>query len=414
MKRKINKLYDKVKLIVESYALGEEAYSSKVDELIDELVQVKNNLKKGNNRKFFRKEASRIQNAIQTLRYLKRRSEREIMKKNDKILISESELINILQKKHILEATRVDTTFMGGIQNLINAKNIFYGLYKDVTSSMNDSGTSTAVMKIIERDIQNVHSNRINTYTNAPVALNGRPSPAVSTIISSNVKPFPNYIFGGLLNLCRGIIATYDGGSSNPSAGKFAGEPEYVGEKTRIPLNIATINRIKSGAVVVPINKMTKSLNKLILSISDIPEESTYSDSKYTARQIANDIVEIFNIPGNQVAINTEDIQHAIETNIYEKQYNALSISDTKISLAEGSMQNLAATITIDLIDYIIDGLVVSESTLRTILNETSAHVESGTSGAQSLTNRDIIETITPISTLVSSLRTQVKGRIRN
>ena len=74
MKRKINKLYDKVKLIVESYALGEEAYSSKVDELIDELVQVKNNLKKGNNRKFFRKEASRIQNAIQTLRYLKRRS----------------------------------------------------------------------------------------------------------------------------------------------------------------------------------------------------------------------------------------------------------------------------------------------------------------------------------------------------
>ena len=63
------------------------------------MLSVKNNLKRGKNRKFFRKESSRIQSAIQSLRYLKRKSEREFMKKNDKMLISESELIQLVNKK---------------------------------------------------------------------------------------------------------------------------------------------------------------------------------------------------------------------------------------------------------------------------------------------------------------------------
>jgi hypothetical protein len=411
-------IIDQLIRLTESYVIGEEKYSNKIDELISDLVKVKDSLKKGSNKKFYRKEASRIQSAIQTLRYLKKKSERKMMKK-DKVIISESELIQLFKSKNLtIEATRTDSTFLGGVQNLINAKNIFYGLYKDTTSSMNDKGTADTVMESIKDDIEAIHSDRINTYREQPVKLDGIVSPAAVDVLTVITKPFSNFIFGGLFNLIRTILATYDDGGTGDFASiptQYPGEKqEYVSDKSRNPLKLGNINKIKSGAVVVPINAITKGLNKLLLSISDVPEEATYTDSKYTARQIANDIGNIFNIPGNQVKINTENIQRIIETNIYEKQYNALSLSGDNVALATGSMQALAASIGIQLVDYIIEGLTESSNTIRIVLQEMSRKVEYTSSGRDVFISTDILETIEPIKTLEHSLRSSVRGNIKN
>lgn len=63
--------------------MGTDVYSSKIEEIINDLQMIKNQLKKGTNKKFYRKESSRLQTAIQALRYLK--------KKSDKILLQGKE-----------------------------------------------------------------------------------------------------------------------------------------------------------------------------------------------------------------------------------------------------------------------------------------------------------------------------------
>ena len=63
--------------------MGTGVYSSKIEEIINDLQMIKNQLKKGTNKKFYRKESSRLQTAIQALRYLK--------KKSDKILLQGKE-----------------------------------------------------------------------------------------------------------------------------------------------------------------------------------------------------------------------------------------------------------------------------------------------------------------------------------
>jgi hypothetical protein len=63
--------------------MGTDVYSLKIEEIINDLQMIKNQLKKGTNKKFYRKESSRLQTAIQALRYLK--------KKSDKILLQGKE-----------------------------------------------------------------------------------------------------------------------------------------------------------------------------------------------------------------------------------------------------------------------------------------------------------------------------------
>ena len=73
--------------LVESKSIPEyasEAYSSHLDELIDELKSLKHSLRKGPNRSKNRKESYRIQSAIQALRFLKNSSNRQ----KEKLLIS--------------------------------------------------------------------------------------------------------------------------------------------------------------------------------------------------------------------------------------------------------------------------------------------------------------------------------------
>jgi hypothetical protein len=65
--------------------MGTDVYSSKIDTIIDDLQMIKNQLKKGSNKKFYRKEASRLQTAIQTLRYLKKKSDRILLQGKENV-----------------------------------------------------------------------------------------------------------------------------------------------------------------------------------------------------------------------------------------------------------------------------------------------------------------------------------------
>lgn len=56
--------------------MGTDNYALKIESIINDLQMIKDQLKKGNNKKFYRKEAARLQTAIQALRYLKKKSNR--------------------------------------------------------------------------------------------------------------------------------------------------------------------------------------------------------------------------------------------------------------------------------------------------------------------------------------------------
>ena len=88
----------------ESIDIGTEAYQKKIDELIEDLITVKNSVNK-KNRKFYRKEASRLQTAIVSLRYIRNKSARLLMQSQSeeaKALIPESLLVSILTNDYTL------------------------------------------------------------------------------------------------------------------------------------------------------------------------------------------------------------------------------------------------------------------------------------------------------------------------
>jgi Mg2+ and Co2+ transporter CorA len=59
-------------------------YSSYIDEVISELMQIKNSLKRGADRKANRKEVAHLQSAITALRHLKNKNNRKIMLLNNR------------------------------------------------------------------------------------------------------------------------------------------------------------------------------------------------------------------------------------------------------------------------------------------------------------------------------------------
>ena len=99
--------------ISESIDIGTESYQKKLDELIEDLMTVKNSVNK-KNRKFYRKEASRLQNAIVSLRYIRNKSARLLMQsqaEEAKVLIPESVLVGILAKEPDLVESDVFDSF---------------------------------------------------------------------------------------------------------------------------------------------------------------------------------------------------------------------------------------------------------------------------------------------------------------
>ena len=61
-----------------------EEYGSYLDDVINELMDIKNSLKKGQMRKENRKEVSNLQNAITALRHLRRKNNRQVMLLNNR------------------------------------------------------------------------------------------------------------------------------------------------------------------------------------------------------------------------------------------------------------------------------------------------------------------------------------------
>jgi hypothetical protein len=60
---------------------GSKEHISELDRIIEDLITLKHTLRKGEHRKFHRKEAHRIQDAICAIRYLKKKAQREGIRK---------------------------------------------------------------------------------------------------------------------------------------------------------------------------------------------------------------------------------------------------------------------------------------------------------------------------------------------
>ncbi len=60
--------------------IGTRAYVNEIDRLIDDMIRLKSSLRSGKNRHFNRKEASKIQGAVEALRFIKRKAEKELEK----------------------------------------------------------------------------------------------------------------------------------------------------------------------------------------------------------------------------------------------------------------------------------------------------------------------------------------------
>ena len=76
------------KLLLEELSetiMGTDDYSTKIEDIIKDLQMIKNQLKKGSNKKFYRKEASRLQTAIQSLRYLRKKSDKIILQGKENV-----------------------------------------------------------------------------------------------------------------------------------------------------------------------------------------------------------------------------------------------------------------------------------------------------------------------------------------
>lgn len=371
---RIQYLIEQSVLVQEAYAIGEETYSGKIDELIDELVKVKANLKRGKNKKFYRKESSRIQNAIQSLRYLKKRSEREVMR-SDKILISESELINILNKKGMLkvEAKVSGGSFIGGMGSLGKAKDAFVSLYKGATSEAGDSGTADNIVGLIKQKT-NEKGEFLREDINNPIPGAIAVSPSAANLLTgTSSSNFTLSMISNTIYLLRYIAATYDNkyydrseptgyygdrtfsglDSNNPTVEYIGVKNGYIDDSQKKPANTAGSLESVTSALTADLNNIITGFNKLFKGISEIPEQQTYGDSKYAANNIANDI----NRMHASLDINSEELIKIILLNI-EKQTDlgALSLSKST-QLKPGAMRQLASTITLELRDYYIEEL---------------------------------------------------------
>ena len=86
MKRSKNNLLRSVAEVLleakDPYMFGTAEYDKKLDSIIDELTTIKTTLRKNgkNVKRYHRKEAASLQNAVTALRYLRRKSERKQLK----------------------------------------------------------------------------------------------------------------------------------------------------------------------------------------------------------------------------------------------------------------------------------------------------------------------------------------------
>lgn len=419
MNRKITYLINQANSLYEAYTIGEETYSSKIDELIDELVAVKGNLKKGKNRKFFRKESSRIQSAIQTLRYLKRKSEREYMKKNDKILISESELIELVNNKGyviVSEAQKAKSDLKGALRNLGSATDKMLGIYKRTTSGVEDYSTKSTIISLIINDINLTGQKNINIIETTKLG-DAKPPSEDRILAPFKTNMFAITVFSNCVTYIRRIIATYDNGlfATSPTGTAPSAPPPayqgvsngYIDDKNKVVVSQAVENNLKNGGILPPLNDIIEGFNIMLRAIGDIPEDAGYRDGVYASTNIANDIVKIFR-PFN-IGLSGEKIKIEIMKNIQDKQSVPMGLTldpDKKIQLKPGAMKELASKIVINLRDYIIDNLMLTKQTIKNTMGDLNVLVGKSTAGVHSFSDAPNFNLIlSDIDNFVENLR---------
>jgi inorganic triphosphatase YgiF len=70
-------------LIYEFPEFGSDVYTKELERMIRELQTLKKTMSKGKDRDKYRKEKSRLQHAIESLRYLKNKNQRVLERQND-------------------------------------------------------------------------------------------------------------------------------------------------------------------------------------------------------------------------------------------------------------------------------------------------------------------------------------------
>lgn len=376
MKQKVKNILSDVEVVLESYRIGEEAYAPLIDSLIEELIQVKNELKKGVTKKFFRKEASRIQNAIQSLRYLKRRSEKMVDKRKDKVLISESELIKLVDDVGMLQVEELNINlnfkdapgkFLSGTGKVIDA------LTPD-TSWKNDSGTSKQVIYLYQDVITSRGRGLKIDYSHGMRDFRRPPSQPNESIFSS----FTITHFFSPINLGKYIIGTYDDAPSGAPHTVRPGDPPGVGwyvdsDPKSNEIQKYDFNQMQNIEAQIngSLNIIVKGFNALFRGISDIPDDVGYKDSEYSAKQIANDIISLTRGLNVWDEDTTQQLVKIILKNISEKQAVFLTINTSeKRKLQRDSIKRLATTIIKKLVDYYVSMLQASYGELESYFKD--------------------------------------------
>lgn len=112
-------LFESSKLIKSLPESGTREYTDHVDELIDNLRDVKNTLRSGKDRYKFRKESSNLQRAIEALRYLRRKNEKLLEDDDKKIdrIVEKLQKFNMTTKLPIAKCNVPATLKALGIKN---------------------------------------------------------------------------------------------------------------------------------------------------------------------------------------------------------------------------------------------------------------------------------------------------------
>jgi hypothetical protein len=364
MKKRVKSILNKTHKLIESYTIGEDTYSPLIDDLISELIQVKNELKRGKTKKFFRKEASRIQSAIQSLRYLKKRSEKMIEK--EKVLISESELLELVDNVGMLQVEKINITrsFSGTPTKFISGMTDIKRALTPDMSWKNDAGTAREVYDFYVTKLYDRGRELSREYMKSIYKFRKPPSLAPITTLS----PFILAHFYSPINTGKYIIATYDdppAGAPTPPNPATPGVGWFVEEKYQQQYSYNQMDNLKAQ-VNGSLNVIVKGFNAIFRGISDIPDNVGYDDSTYASKSITADII---NLTGRLNVFDDDARQvmnKIILKNISEKQSVFFTIDrKEKLPLQRDSIKRLAKTITKSLLSFYINELENSKIQLK-------------------------------------------------
>tara|TARA_A100001011_G_C14287993_1_gene834753 strand:+ start:532 stop:1782 length:1251 start_codon:yes stop_codon:yes gene_type:complete len=359
--KNINNMLKEVAAQEKLLTLGTPDYSTKIDELINDLKLVKDTIKKSENKKFYRKEAARIQSAIQALKFLKKKSDRLAQKNSSQIMMSESEILDIVSKRGIVKVQRIDES--GFVRRQISK----------LLDRSKDVETTSEIDEVIKIEINSKGAELKNDIANKVLGTSGEIVPELIAYTNEIKSNFMVYYFYDVLNLSKGLFSTFQPptlpGAPIPPDLEKPGVPYYITDAVKFgeaPL-ASTVNYMASK-VNTTLNQIIRGFNQLFKGISDIPETATYSN--YAVNQIFTDISLIINPHGYN--IDSESIQRSLALNM---DYKTSSLNpferDTSVKAPEESLKKLAKRIARNLLKYFVTQLKYARKQLQYFLSRT-------------------------------------------